>query len=190
MTAIDQVKEDLDYVASAVRREARDDGIPVIYYMWAVLVGIGFALPDFAPRWAGLYWIVAGPGGGLLSWWIGARQGAKEGVHDAALGRRYAYHWILAGIAFFLVLVPVISGKVDIAAAATNTLLVGGLAYALAGVHLEKPLLWSGLVMFAGYVALSLLHLPYLWTTTGLVVAASLVLAGLTRRKRAPVVHP
>lgn len=186
MTAIDRVKEDLDYVASAVRREQREDGIPVIYYMWALLVGIGWALPDFAPRWTGLYWIIAGPAGGLLSWWLGARKGAKAGINDAALGRRYAYHWLLVLLAFFLVFLPAVTGKVSADAAAINVLLVTGLAYSLAGVHLERPLLWSGLLVFGGYVALSVLELPYLWTTTGLVVAASLVLAGLTRRQREP----
>lgn len=187
MTTIDRAKEDLDYVASAVRREARDDGVPVIYYLWAVLVAIGWALPDFAPRWTGLYWIIAGPAGGVASWWIGARQGAKAGINDTALARRYAYHWLLAMLAFFLVFLPAISGKVGADAAAINVLLVAGLTYALAGVHLERPLLWSGLLVFGGYVALSTLDLPYLWTITGLVVAASLILAGLTSRKRRPV---
>ncbi len=187
MTAIDRVKEDLDYVASAVRREERDDGIPMIYFMWAGLVAIGFALPDFAPRWAGLYWLIVAPAGGLASWWIGARRGAQTGVHDAALGRRYAYHWLLAALAFVLVIVPALAGKIGAAAAATNLLLVAGLTYALAGVHLERPLLWSAVPMFAGYVALSLFKLPYVWTATGLIVAVALLLAGFNQRKRHPV---
>ncbi len=186
MTAIDRVKEDLDYVAGAVRREDRDDGMPVIYYLWAILVAIGWALPDFAQRWTGLYWIIAGPAGGVLSWWLGARHGASTGVNDTTLARRYAYHWLLALLAFLLVFLPALAGKVSAEAAAINILLVAGLAYTLAGVHLERPLLWSGLLVFAGYVALSTLELPYLWTITGLVVAASLILAGLTRRKREP----
>lgn len=187
MTAIDRFKEDLDYVASAVRRDDHSDGVPVIYYMWAVLIAAGWALPDFAPRWAGLYWVIVGPAGGLVSWWLGSWQGARAGIHDTALGRRYAYHWLLAALAFFLVFLPAIFGKVGADAAAINVLLVAGLTYTLAGVHLERPLLWSGLLVFGGYVALSMLELPYLWTTTGLVVAASLLLAGLTRRKREPV---
>ena len=130
MTAIDRVKEDLDYIASAVRREDRDDGIPVIYYMWSVLVAIGWALPDFAPQWTGLYWIIVGPAGGLLSWWIGARQAANAGINDTALGRRYAYHWLLALLAFLLVFLPVISGRVGAESAAINVLLVAGLTCA------------------------------------------------------------
>ena len=186
MTAIDRVKEDLDYVASAIRREDLDDGVPVIYYLWAVLVAIGWALPDFAPRWTGLYWIIAGPAGGLLSWWIGTRRGTCAGINDTALGRRYAYHWSLTFFALLLVFLPAIFGKISADTAAINVLLVIGLTYTLAGVHLERPLLWCGLLVFAGYVALSTIELPYLWTITGLVVAASLILAGLTRRRRLP----
>lgn len=187
MTAVDRAKEDLNYVASAVRREDRDYGMPTIYFMWALLVAIGFTLPDFAPRWAGPYWCIAGPAGGVASWLLGARQGAQAGIHDAALGRRYAYHWLLATLAFVLVFLPAFTGKIGAAAAAANILLVAGLTYALAGVHLERPLLWSGLLMFGGYIALALLDLPYIWTTTGLIVAASLLLAGFSQRNRQPV---
>ncbi|HVE49596.1 MAG TPA: hypothetical protein VNG69_08275 [Casimicrobiaceae bacterium] len=184
MTASDRVKDDLSYIAGIVRREDRDNGLPVINFMWSVLVGVGFALPDFAPRWVGWYWLIVGPIGGLASWWLGARQGQKAGVNDIELGRRYAYHWLLAAFAFVVVFLPALTGKVSPAAAATNVLLVGGLTHALAGVHLERHLLWSGLLLLGGYVALSVLQLPYVWTATGLIVAASLALAGVTQLKR------
>lgn len=187
MTAIDRVKEDLDYVASAVRRDERRDGLPAIYFMWSVLVAVGWALPDFAPRWAGLYWLIAAPLGGAASWWLGTRESAKIGVNDAEFGRRSLYHWLWAALALFLVFLPALFGKTSGAVAAINVMLVIGLTYTLAGVHLERPLLWSGLLVFIGYVALSLLTVPYIWTTTGLIVAASLVLAGVTRRGREAV---
>ena len=59
-----------------------------------------------------------------------------------------------------------------IEAAVGNFLLVAGLAYALAGVHLERPMLWSGLIMLAAYVMLNMFALPYTWTITGLVIGA------------------
>jgi len=185
MPAIEQVREDLDYVANAVRREEADRGPPAVYVLWAVIVAIGFALPDFAPRHAGWYWLIVGPAGGIASWLLGRRQGIIDGVHDAALARRYAYDWLVAGAAFILVFVPAMAGAIQPTAAAVNVLLVGGVAYALAGVHLERPLLWSGLLMFGGYVALSLLALPYVWTATGIIVAASLAIAAVVR-PRAP----
>lgn len=183
MTTADRIKQDLDYVASAMRREERSGGVPAIYFMWAAIVAIGFALPDFAPKFAGPFWFVSGIGGGLLSWWLGAREGRKAGVNDAALGRRYGYHWLIAGVGFILCGLPAATGRVGIESVVPNFLLVGGLVYTLAGVHLERPLLWSGLVMFAAYVVLALFDPPYTWTVTGMVIALSLLWAGFSSRR-------
>src|SRR5579859_2342241 len=92
MAAIDQLREDLDYVAGAVRRD-RKHPIPFIYLLWAVLIPTGFALSDFAPRQAGLYWAIAAPGGVLCSFWLGRNAALKQGVRDMALVRRTAMHW-------------------------------------------------------------------------------------------------
>ena len=63
MNPIESVRENLDYVASSVRRNERAPGEAAIYFLWAVLVPIGFALPDFAPRLAGPYdWDAEGHG--------------------------------------------------------------------------------------------------------------------------------
>ena len=56
----DRLQQDLDYVAAAVRRHDASLGVPAIYFLWAVLVPVGFALPDLAPGIAGPYWLVAG----------------------------------------------------------------------------------------------------------------------------------
>lgn len=188
MTTDDRVREDLQYVASAVRRADQDRGPPNIYLLWAVLIAIGFALPDFAPKWAGPYWLIAAPGGALLTGWLGRRYADQHGICDADLKRRSTHHWWLGGfIGWLLVAVPIATGKVDPNAGATNILLVVGLTYVLAGVHLQRPLLWSGFIMWAGYVALSIFELPYVWTATGLIVAAALLLAAVTRTRPAIV---
>jgi hypothetical protein len=179
MTTADQLKQDLDYVASAVRRQDHCNGVPEIYFLWAAIVAIGFALPDFAPRYAGLFWLVTGVGGGLASWWLGERDARRNGVHDVALGRRHGYHWLIGGIGFVLCALPAIVGRAEIGSVVSNFLLVAGLVYALAGVHLERPLLWSGLLMLAAYAVLVLFSPPYAWTITGIVIAVALVLSGL-----------
>lgn len=181
MNAVDRAKEDLQYVAGAVRRHHRPDTIPAIYFLWALIVAIGFVLPDFAPRAAGPYWIIGGIGGGLASWWLATREARRAGINDSALGRRYAYHWLFAGLGLALVWLPIATGRFEIQTGVSNFLLVAGLAYGFAGVHLERPLLWSGLTMLAGYVALSLFILPYVWTITGVVIALSLAWAGLSQ---------
>lgn len=184
MTSADRITQDLDYVAAAVRHNDRPNGDPAIYFMWAAIIAVGFALPDFAPRAVGAYWFVTGIGGGLLSWWLGARESRKLGLNDKALGLRYGYHWTIGGVGFFLSWLPMIAGRTAPADGAASFLLVGGLIFALAGVHLERPLLWSGLLMLAAYAVLVLFAPPYVWTITGIVIAISLVWAGLAARRQ------
>ncbi len=187
MTKTEQLQQDLDYVSSAVRYHERPVGVPVIYFLWAGIVLAGFALPDFAPRLAGAFWFVAGIGGGLLSWWLGERDSRRSGVYDVALGKRYGMHWLVTGVAFLFSALPIMTGRADPAVASGNFLLVAGLAYALAGVHLNRPILWSGLLMLVAYAVLAMFAPPYTWTITGIVIALSLSWAGLAaaRARRA-----
>lgn len=180
-----RLRDDLDYVASAVRRNDPSTGVPAIYLLWAVIVAVGFALPDFAPALAAPFWIVCGIGGGLASWWLGARDSRQRGTSDRADGLRHGWHWTICGLAFLVCWLPVLRGA-PIDATVANFLLVAGLGYALAGVHLERLLLWSGLIMLAAYALLVTVALPYLWTVTGLAVGLALAVAGMgARRERA-----
>jgi hypothetical protein len=179
MTSADRIKQDLDYVASAVRRRDRPVGVPGIYFLWAAIVLVGFSLPQFAPELAGPFWLAAGIGGGLLSWWLGERDARRSGVMDAELGRRHGMHWILGGVGFVLSALPMVTGMVDPGMGGANFLLVAGLVYALAGVHLERPLVWSGLLMLGAYAVLVLFSPPYAWPITGVVIAVALAWAGI-----------
>lgn len=184
MADVDRIKQDLDYVAAAVRRRDRPQGLPAIYFLWAAIVLVGFSLPDFWPRYAGSFWLVAGIGGGLVSWWYGARDARRSGVNDTALGRRYGYHWLLAGVAFILSALPMALGQVEPGIGASNFLLVAGIVYAFAGVHLERPLLFSGLLMLAAYAVLVVASPPFAWTLTGIAIAISLAWAGVAARTK------
>ncbi|MEO5810861.1 MAG: hypothetical protein ABIU96_04730 [Rhodanobacter sp.] len=188
MQATDSLREDLQYVTSAVRQHDRTVGIPVIYYLWAAIVLVGYALPDFAARLAGPFWFVAGFGGGLLSWWLASRDEKRRGVIDRATGRRWGLHWVIGGVGFLLSALPMVTGHVDPAFGATTFLLTGGLIYAFAGVHLERPMLWSGLIMLAAYAVLVIFAPPYVWTISGIVIAFALCWAGVAaQRQRRPV---
>lgn len=182
MTSADQIRDDLHYVASALRRQEHCAGIPAIYFLWAAIVPVGFALPDFAPRLAGLFWLVAGVGGGLLSWRLAERDARVHGVQDRATGMRHGLHWLIVGGGFLLAALPLMTGQGDALSAATF-LLVAGLAYALAGVHLQRPMLWSGLMMMAAYGVLVLFSPPYAWTISGIAIGVALALAGLSARR-------
>src|SRR3546814_10286778 len=78
-----------------------------------------------------------------------------------------------------LAMLPAAVGLVDVDGALPGFLLVGGLVYALAGVHLERPLLWVGVLMLAAYVVLVLLAPPHLWTVASVMIALALVWTGI-----------
>ena len=46
MTNLNELREDLDFVAGAVRR-GQNRAVPAILALWAVLIPIGYALADF-----------------------------------------------------------------------------------------------------------------------------------------------
>lgn len=179
----ENLQADLDYVASAVRRSVPRGGPPLIYFMWAVLIAVGWALPDFAPMAAAPYWIVCGIGGGLASWWLAARDERRAGARDVALGRRWGWHWLIGGVGYAVCWLPLLHDGTAKAVIA-NFLLVTGLVYALAGVHLDRSLLWTGLLVLLGYVVLVLFTFPYTWTVTGLIVALALVWAGIAAHRK------
>lgn len=183
VTKTEQLHQDLDYIAATVRRNDRPSGVPAIYFLWALLVGIGFALPDFAPRAAAAYWLVAGVGGGILSAWLGVRDAKRMGFGNTELGRRHGHHWLVVGLGFAICWLPVLGGRTGMASMSGNFLLVAGLGYALAGVHLERPLLWSGLIMLGAFAVLGMFALPYTWTLTGVAIAIALAWAGLSAQR-------
>ena len=180
----DALKQDLDFIAEAVRRNDVSVGVPSIYFLWAALVAIGFALPDFEPQFAGTYWLTIGLGGGLLSWWLAARDERRQGLNNRELGKRFGFHWLICGIGFVLAGLPMLTGQVSAARGASVYLLMTGLAYALAGIHLIRPMLWSGLLMLAAYAVMVMFDPPYAWSLTGLVIALALLWAGLHARAK------
>lgn len=189
MSHADQLKHDLEYVAGAVRRHDRSMGVPSIYFLWAAIVAIGWALPDFAPQFAAAYWVICGIGGGLASMWLAGRDSHRSGTMDRELGRRHGLHWLVTGGAFLVCWLPVLRGA-PIETAVGNFMLVAGLSYALAGVHLERPLLLTGVLMLLAYVMLLMFAMPYTWTVTGLVIGAALAWAGYSsHRSRSPAVQ-
>ena len=171
------LQEDLRYVAGVVQRQSFDRGVPAIYYLWAGLIGVGYSLPDFFPQYTGYYWIIAGPGGGLLSWYLGARAARLSGATDRTKGARYGWHWGICGLGFVLVGIPGPAGlnAVDFG---STMLLVAFLAYALAALHLDRGLAMPAGLLAVGYLVIKLALFPYAWTVTAILIAISLVISG------------
>jgi hypothetical protein len=174
MDQIQQLKGDLRFVRAAVDRADYGRMPPVIYFLWAAVCLCGFALIDFAPAWVGEYWMVAGPAGFILSAALGWHFARRDGGSSWATGRRHLLHWgaMLAAI-FFAGLLPM-SGE-DLS---TAILLILALAYFLAGVHLDHAMVWVGLVLAGGYVAVILIS-AYAWTLVGVALALALAVAGI-----------
>ena len=173
-------RDDLAYVAAAIRRDRPHDSAPT-YFLWALLTPIGFALADLAPMHAGLFWAVAGPLGGLLSVWLGMRSEHAAGVRNRENGALQGMHWGITALVMVLFggYLATLGSGLEQARQAPGFLLLIGFGYALAGVHLNRGLLPTGLVMVAGYAAITLLQLPWAWTITGLACAISLFVSGM-----------
>src|SRR5688500_4749061 len=151
-----------------------------ILWVWAAISVAGFAIIDAAPTVAGLYWLVAGGAGFLLSIWIGGRQERAIGQESAETGRRHILHWAGMGVAIFLVSFGAEGWGSSPQASAHAILLLVALSYWLAGVHMVPALKWMGVLAAAVYVALALLEgFAYPWTAAGLVIAAGLEDASL-----------
>jgi hypothetical protein len=178
---IDELKEDLRYVASAARLGG-DGTVPALFALWAILTPIGFALADFAPFYCGLYWLVVGPVGGIVSVLIAYRGQRRAGQLDRELGQRHALHWSVMGLAFLLVGLSIASGRAEITTAVPTFMLLTAVAYALAGVHLSRAFRLSGAILFLGYAALVWLPLAYVWTITGLIFSAAMFAGALRSR--------
>jgi hypothetical protein len=64
----------------------------------------------------------------------------------------------------------------------TVILLLLALSYFTAGVHLDRPLLWIGILMAAGSILVTVVPL-YAWTMLGIALAVSLAAAGMRSRE-------
>jgi hypothetical protein len=185
MPEMSKIEQDLGYVRAAVTRMDRPYSPAGIYFLWAAIILAGFALVDLAPRVVGLYWLVAGPAGFALSFWLGWRSARRAGEFDRAEGRRHALHWFGLLAAGSLAVLPVATGRMDWHGFAATMVLLSALAYWLAGVHHDRAMRVVGPLLGAGYAVVVLLPGP-VWTITGVLIAAALAVAGWSaRRERA-----
>lgn len=185
MTRMEKVESDLLYVRSALDRAEATDSPPSIYFLWAAVSLVGFALYDFRPALAPAYWSVAGPAGGVASFFLGWRWCRRAGVGSMRTARHHALHWSGMLAAIFLLVPLRLQGLLEDEGLARAILIVLTLGYFTAGIYLVRGFLWISLVMAAGYVALFFFE-SYTWTATGLLLAVSLGWAGARGVARDP----
>ena len=183
-----QLTEDIAYVRAAAERSASVH-IPAIYLIWAVLCLCGFTLVDLVgpgSAWIGIYWMVGGPVGGGLTWWLARRAGREVGQADRREGRRWVFHFLGFACTGLLVFGLVATGQLTWPGASSTWILLLALTYFLAGLHLERRMLPIGLLLGVGY--LITLALPsYGFTVAGVLAATALAAQAFlgTRAQRA-----
>jgi hypothetical protein len=183
MSETNRIDNDLRYVRGLVSESDRGPSPTAIYMMWAAICLAGFPLADFAPQYVGLFWMIAGPLGGLASFVLGWRHSVRMGQMRRDVGVRHGLHWTGMMVAIFLVVPLGVTETITWNAVHRVILLLLTLSYFLAGVHLDRPLLWVGVLMVAAYVALFFIN-AYQWTIVGVAVAVALAVAGLAGGKK------
>jgi hypothetical protein len=139
-----------------------------------VAIAVGFALVDFASRYVSVYWMIVGPVGMVISALLGRQHSKQIGQRNKEIGIRHLLHWSGMMGAILLAVLLVVNGSVSPKVLGQLILVIVAFSYFLAGVHLERPLLWIGLLMVAGYVAILFIH-GYTWTIIGVIVALSMI---------------
>ena len=188
MTEIDQLHEDLKFVRQAVTRHERPPrNSPLIYYVWAVYVLVGYTMLDFARPMAGWWFLAGGIVGGVLSSVLAKRAAKLQGEYDRDEVHRSVFHWaggILLAIGSAIALAVVIPALRGPGMGQLIVVMIG-LVYFLSGVHFDRNFLWLGPVLIVGGVLVGLVP-RYGWTSLGVVIAAGLVVPTLFPPRRDP----
>lgn len=177
MEEVRQIGEDLRFVREAVsRRERSDGGAPVLAYLWAAYVLIGYTLLDFNDTAAGIFFAAGGFAGGILSWMLGKWYARRHGQSDRTLAVRATLHFgggiVLAWV--FCVALAVFIEPLRGPKGSQVFVVMIGLAYFLWGVHQQRYFLFLGPILMLGGVLVGLVP-HYGWTSLGVVIALGLI---------------
>lgn len=175
MSQMQQASEDLQFVRQTVARREQSRNIPTsIAWVVAVYILVGYALLDFNPAWASLFFAVAGVGMGILFSILGRRMSRREGEFDSDEVLRLNLHWLSILLAIAGVIALGIARHVEGQTIGQFIALTIGLVYFLGGVHFDRNLLWLGPAMMVGAIAIT--YVPhYGWTALGALIALGLV---------------
>jgi hypothetical protein len=178
MASFEGIEGDLRFVRGALESSNHGRSPAAIYFLWAAVVLVGFALVDFRPSVVPLFWKIAGPVGFVTSVFLGWRQGKRSGQLSAVEGRRHVLHWGAVLLVTFLAVLMPARGVLPWASLNTVILLLLALGYFTAGVHTDPSMLWIGVLMGVGYLIV-LSGSAYAWTIVGVALAIGLAAAGV-----------
>lgn len=177
MEDVRQIGQDLQFVRNAVTRNERNNrGAPVLAFLWAGYVLIGYALLDINTYDAGLFFAIGGIAGGILSWLIGKRYAKRAGRSDRTLAVRATLHFcggILLAWVFCIALAVFIEPLRGTKGSQVFVVMIG-LIYFLWGVNQDRYFLFLGPILMLGGVLVGLVP-HYGWTSLGVVIALGLI---------------
>jgi hypothetical protein len=186
MTQPNQLQDDLSFVRDVV---ARRDRSPLVfstpYYIWAVYVLIGYCLLDVNAHWANwfflLAWFPAGAATGIAKhFWI-----RKHGEVDAVMSRKHKLHFQVGGMLAVAAVIglaccaPGFRGEIT----GQVCVILFGMIYFLAGVHLDRSFLWLGPVLIVGGIVVGFVP-HYGWSALGVVISGGLCAAAMINARR------
>ena len=187
MSEIHQIGKDLQFVKEVVDRRQRHGGVPVLAYLWATYVLIGYTLMDININAAGMFFAIGGFVGGIASWRIGRWYALRTGQSDRSMAKRALLHFgggILLGWIFCIALAAMIEPLRGPKGSQVFVVMIG-MVYFLWGVHEDRYFLWLGPVLMAGGVLVG--FFPHFgWTALGIVIALGLILPTFKRSKPSP----
>ncbi len=178
-----QTEADIGYIKDLVRKADREPTPASLYYLWAAIVLVGYSLVDFAPRYVGFFWMLAGPLGGIASGILAYRADLHRGQLSREIGIRHALHW--GGMLVLTALAVLLPATHRIPGEETGTViqLIVTLGWWTAGVHFDRVFLWIGGLMMLGFVGI--IFLPsYAWTALGVLMAIALTIVALRGGRR------
>lgn len=178
MTKTSEIQKDLNFISEVVNASEKDRGVPAIYFLWALIVPIGYGLIDFYPQLSGQFWMIAGPVGGVLSGLLGWRYSKKTGQVENKEFQKNAIHWGAMLAAIFMAVNLVNLGLITKEGLSAVCLLIVSLSYILAGNYMDRTFLWLGAVLMLGYFPL-VNNIGYTWTILGAVISLGLVISGV-----------
>src|SRR5262249_13325967 len=187
MPEVRDIEQDLGFVREVVEKSERAKSPAAVYLLWALIVPVGFALADFRPQVTGLFWLIAGPVGFLPEPVIGSWDSRKRGQVDGREGTRHLLHWGGMIGAILLTFPLSLTGSVTERGLGQVVLLVVALAYFLNGIYLDRPNLWIGVLMAAGYL-LTFVVTRYVWTLMGAMISGALIASALREMRRGATV--
>jgi hypothetical protein len=179
-----QAAGDLAYVRAKLERAEQHDAPAMIYFLWAVIVLVGFAIVDFAAQYTAWFWMIAGPVGGITSFVLGWRHAVDRGAVSRDKALRHGLHWGGLLVAVIALLPLLVTGRIAPESFPQIVLLLIVMSYFYAGVHLDRALIWVAIALSIGFLVVVFVAGP-VWTAVGALIAASLGAVGFTRVRAA-----